>query len=98
MNDLFQALASPVRREILRLLSEGDMKAGEIAERLPIASSTLSGHLNILKSAGLVVAERQATTITYSLSMSVLEEGLTGLMAMLKVSDAEKGDTDREDT
>ena len=59
MNELFQALGDPTRREILRLLSAGDLSAGEIAERFPLAKSTLSGHFNVLKHAGLIVSEKK---------------------------------------
>jgi len=52
MNAIFQALSDPTRREILRLLRERDMTAGELAERFPLAKSTLSSHFNVLKNAG----------------------------------------------
>ncbi len=63
MNAVFQALSDPTRREILRLLRKRAMTAGEIAERFPLARSTLSGHFNILKNAGLIVAEKNGTSI-----------------------------------
>jgi DNA-binding transcriptional ArsR family regulator len=77
MNEAFQALGDPTRREILRLLRQRDMSAGELADRFELAKSTLSGHFNVLKRAGLIVAERRGTTITYSLNTSVVE-GLLG--------------------
>ncbi len=83
MNEVFQALSDPTRREILRLLRSGDRTAGEIADRFPLARSTLSGHFNVLKSAGLIVSERKATTIVYSLNVSVFEEALGAVIQLL---------------
>ncbi len=87
---MFKALGDPTRREILRLLRSGDMSAGSIAEEFPIAKSTLSGHLNVLKEANLVVTERSGTTITYSLNVGVYEEMLGAVMELLGVGDDEK--------
>lgn len=80
---VFRALADPTRRQILGLLKERDMAAGEIAERFPLAKSTLSGHFNVLKGAGLIVAERHGTSIVYSLNLSVFEEALAGLLTLV---------------
>lgn len=84
MNRVFQALSDPTRREILRLLRGRDMTAGELAERFPLARSTLSGHFNVLKHAGLIVQERRRTSIVYSLNTSALEEALAGVMALMR--------------
>jgi DNA-binding transcriptional ArsR family regulator len=78
--DVFAALSSPVRRDILALLRERDMSAGEIAERFPLSKPTLSGHFAALKQAGLVLTERRGNQILYSLNLSLLEEALLGLM------------------
>jgi ArsR family transcriptional regulator len=83
MTEVLQALADPTRREILKLLKRRDLSAGEIAERFPLAKSTLSGHFNVLKRAGLVVTERRGTTILYSLNMSALEQALASLRDLL---------------
>ncbi len=91
MDTVFRALSDPKRREILRLLRSGDMSAGEISDRFPVARSTLSGHLNVLKDAGLVVTERQGTTIMYSLNLAVYEELLATVMGLLGVGAHEKG-------
>jgi len=85
MNEVFQALSDPTRREILRLLRSSDMTAGEIAERFPLAKSTLSGHFNVLKHAGLIVAEKTGTTVVYSLNVSAVEQALTAMMNLLSV-------------
>ncbi len=80
MNDVFQALSDPTRREILRLLRQREMTAGDIAEHFQLAKSTLSGHFNVLKQADLIVAEKDGTTIIYSLNMSVVEETIAAFM------------------
>ncbi len=84
VNGVFRALGDPTRREILKLLRRRDMSAGEIADRFPLAKSTLSGHFNVLKHAGLIVAERQGTVIRYSLNVSAFEEALAAVMALLR--------------
>jgi ArsR family transcriptional regulator, arsenate/arsenite/antimonite-responsive transcriptional repressor len=83
MNEVFRALGDPTRREILRLLKRGDLSAGELAERFPLARSTLSGHFNVLRHAGLVVSERRGTRIVYSLNLSVFEEAMSGVLELL---------------
>ena len=85
MDKVFKALADPTRRGVLRLLRRGDMSAGEIAEVFPVAKSTLSGHLNVLKEANLVVTERRGTTIVYSLNVAVFEEMVEAVMEILGV-------------
>jgi ArsR family transcriptional regulator, arsenate/arsenite/antimonite-responsive transcriptional repressor len=80
MSDLFDALAHPVRRKVLRLLRQRPMSAGELSDRFDLAKPTLSGHFTVLKSAGLISAERKGTTILYRLNMSVLEEAMAALM------------------
>ena len=82
IDEVFRALNDSTRREILRLLRGRDMTAGEIAERFPLAKSTLSGHFNVLKHAGLVVTERAGTSIVYSLNVSALEEIVAAVLAL----------------
>jgi DNA-binding transcriptional ArsR family regulator len=83
-NGVFRALGDPTRRGILKLLRQRDMSAGEIADRFPLAKSTLSGHFNVLKHAGLIVAERQGTVIRYSLNVSAFEEALAAVMDLMR--------------
>ena len=75
MNDnFFQALANPYRREIIRLLKWKNCSAGEIAGHFAISKPSISRHLDVLKNAGLVTAQRKGNQIIYSLNMSVLQE------------------------
>ena len=75
--EAFKALADPTRRHILELLHTKDLTAGEIAEHFDMTKPSLSHHLNTLKTAGLVDAERDGQNIIYSLNTSVLQ----GLMS-----------------
>ncbi len=90
MNAVFQALGDPTRREILRLLRKREMTAGELAEKFPLAKSTLSGHFSILKNAGLIVAEKNGTSIVYSLNLSVVEQTMAAVMELLDVGKPNK--------
>lgn len=87
MDQLFRALSDPTRRAILRLLRDGDLSAGELAAHFPLAKSTLSGHFAILRQTGLIVSERQGTTIVYSLSIGAMEELAAAVMELLGTGD-----------
>ena len=62
----------------------------DLSERFELAKSTMSGHFNVLKHAGLVVSERSGTTIVYSLNLAAYEEALAGVMSLLGVGRKEK--------
>lgn len=74
MNIIFKALNDPTRREILQLLQERDMTAGEIVERFNISGPSISHHLDLLKQAKLVIAEKEGQYIYYSLNTTVVDE------------------------
>lgn len=57
-----EALGSPTRRAILRLLVPGARTVGGIAEKLPVSRPAVSKHLRILEGAGLVATERRGVT------------------------------------
>lgn len=69
-----KALADPIRREILNLLKQKKMSAGEIAEHFPVTGASISRHLSILKEADLIRDSREGKFIFYELNTSVLEE------------------------
>ena len=81
LNDVFEALAHPVRRKILALLRAGPMSAGQLAGHFEVSKPTLSVHFAKLRDAELVAVERQGTTLLYHLNMSILEEALSGFLA-----------------
>ncbi|MEE4207910.1 MAG: autorepressor SdpR family transcription factor [Parvularcula sp.] len=76
MASIFKALADPTRRTILELLRDGPLSAGEVAENFPFSKPTLSGHLNVLREAGLVRSEKQGQKVIYHLEVSVLEDAI----------------------
>lgn len=83
MNDsVFRALSDPTRRKILEILARGDRTAGEIAEKFPVAFASVSHHLSVLRSAGLVATERQGQNIVYRLDTTVYQELMRSLLKM----------------
>jgi len=85
LQNTLKALADPIRREILNLLKNGKMSAGEIADHFPVTGASISRHLSVLKDADLIRDTREGKFIFYELNASVLEE------IMLWISDL-KGD------
>ena len=79
--DPFDALGDGNRREILRLLSSGDLSVRELAEELPISRPAVSRHLRLLKQAGMVDDRPEGTRRLYRLS----EEGLETIRDYLTV-------------
>ncbi|CAN5920663.1 sporulation delaying system autorepressor SdpR [soil metagenome] len=80
MNTLFKALNDQTRREILELLKEKDLTAGEIADRFSISKPSISHHLDLLRQAGLVISVKQGQFILYSLNTTVLDEVVKWVM------------------
>ena len=77
--EVFEAVAQPKRREILRLLSGGEMSAGEIASHFAVTQPAVSQHLKVLKEVGLVSERRDGTRRL----LSVRPEGLADLHSFL---------------
>ena len=80
LDQTLRALSDPTRREILRLLRDGDRSAGDIGERFPMTGASVSHHLAVLKEAGLVSAVRDGRSIIYSLEATVVQELLETLL------------------
>jgi DNA-binding transcriptional ArsR family regulator len=74
MNTLFKALNDHTRREILELLREKDLTAGEIAAHFLISKPSISHHLDLLKQAELVLSVKKGQYIYYSLNTTVVDE------------------------
>ena len=74
IQDTLRALADPIRREILNMLKNGKMSAGDIADHFPVTSASISRHLSVLKDADLIRDTREGKYIYYELNASVLEE------------------------
>lgn len=80
------ALADPTRRQILRMLQERNLTAGEIGAAFQMTAPSISHHLNVLKNAELVQAQRQGQTLLYSLNSSVVQDLLKELFDLLNVN------------
>lgn len=65
--EVFEAIAQPKRREILRLLAAGERSAGELASRFEVTQPAISQHLRVLREAGLVEGRREGARRLYSL-------------------------------
>jgi DNA-binding transcriptional ArsR family regulator len=78
--DPFEALGDPNRREILRLLSNGDKPVRDIAAAMPISRPAVSRHLRLLKDAGLVAEQAQGTSRIYHLR----EQGVHAVQSYLE--------------
>lgn len=74
MNALFKSLSDPTRRQILQLLKQREMTAGEIAAHFSISKPSISHHLDLLKQAGLVSARREGQFMHYSINTTILED------------------------
>ncbi|MBQ5329247.1 MAG: winged helix-turn-helix transcriptional regulator [Oscillospiraceae bacterium] len=72
--ETFKALSDPARREILLMLREGKMSAGDIASHFDMTGATVSYHLSVLKKADLVYETKQKNFVFYELNTSVFEE------------------------
>jgi DNA-binding transcriptional ArsR family regulator len=81
----YRALGDPTRREILRLLRDGDLRAGDLAARFDMSWPSVSRHLKVLESAGLVKSVRRGGNVIYSLQTSVLQDIVTELADMAGV-------------
>ena len=76
---VFDAIAQPTRREILRLLGQGELSAGEVASRFDVTQPAISQHLKVLRETGLVSERRDGARRLYR----VRPEGLSDLHGFL---------------
>lgn len=83
-NRVFKALADPTRREILSLLGNREMTAGELAERFSTTWPTLSHHFSVLKEADLIRSRRDGQQIWYALNTTVVQDVMRWAMALVE--------------
>ena len=88
--ETFKALSDPARRQILELLRQGPLSAGEIGAHFDMTGATISYHLKILRQADLIFESREKNYIYYQLNTTVLDE------ILLWISTLKGGDTDAE--
>ncbi|MBM6830318.1 helix-turn-helix transcriptional regulator [Anaerotignum lactatifermentans] len=92
LQETWKALGDETRREILRLLRRNTMTAGEIGRHFSASGATISHHLSVLKEADLVSDRREGKYIYYELNLSVLEEVLEWVSALMGgAADERKG-------
>ena len=80
METALKAIAAPRRRQILSLVREGELSAGEIAAHFDVTRPAVSQHLTVLREAGLVSERRNGTRRLYR----ARPEGLAPLRAFLE--------------
>lgn len=83
MNSVFKALADPTRRQILGLLGNREMTAGDLAAHFDMTKPSMSHHFSVLKDADLIRARRDGQQIWYSVNTTVLQDVLTWAMDLL---------------
>ena len=74
LQNTLKALSDPIRREILGMLKDGRMSAGDIVSHFEVTGASISRHLSVLKDADLIRDEREGKFIFYELNTSVLED------------------------
>ncbi len=84
MNAIFKALNDATRREILELLKVKDLSAGEIADYFNISKPSISHHLDILKRADLISAEKKGQFVIYSMNTTIMEDVLQWILTFKK--------------
>ena len=90
MNIVFRALNDGTRREILELLKQKDLTAGEIAAHFQFSKPTISHHLDLLRQAELITADKQGQYIYYSLNTTVMDEIMKWFFQFASVPVAKK--------
>jgi DNA-binding transcriptional ArsR family regulator len=90
MNEVFDALAHPIRRQVLEMLKAGGMTAGSLADAFPVSKPTMSAHFAKLKTAGLIQGESRGGSIIYTLNLSAVEQVVMGFMERLRVGKSEE--------
>ena len=103
MDAALRAIAAPHRREILRLVGDEELAAGEIASHFDLSRPAVSQHLRVLVDAGLLESRRDATRIIYRARPEGLDElrkylevfWSTGLRRLKRAVEQEMEDTER---
>ena len=80
---LFKALSDRTRRQIITLLRERDMTAGDIASHFNMSNPSISEHLKILKNADVVFSEKQGQYVVYSLNTTVFHDMISFFMNLV---------------
>jgi ArsR family transcriptional regulator len=90
MDIVFKALSDPTRREILRLLSQGEKTAGELASKFDMTKPSMSHHFTVLKDAELISSRRNGQQIWYSLNTTVAQDAIAWVMDLVERSSGKR--------
>ncbi len=82
IQETWKAMSDATRRQILVILKEKPLTAGEIASQFQMTNATISHHLSVLKEAELISDNKKGKYIYYELNLSVLDEVMGFLMAL----------------
>jgi DNA-binding transcriptional ArsR family regulator len=85
MSSVFKALSDPTRRQVLLLLRQGPLSAGELAAHFDVSKPTMSAHFAVLRDADLIDSVKQGKSIVYCLKLSVIEDALLGFAELLGI-------------
>jgi ArsR family transcriptional regulator, arsenate/arsenite/antimonite-responsive transcriptional repressor len=96
LNNLFKALNDVTRREILEMLKNGDMTAGDIADNFDMSKPSISHHLDLLRQADLVFSVKKGQFVHYSLNMTVMDEVFAWFIQFRPVVKTEDTTTKKE--
>jgi DNA-binding transcriptional ArsR family regulator len=80
---VYKAFSDPTRREILRILKDGEMTAGQLSDRFTISGPSMSHHFSLLKQADLISARREGQQIYYSLNTTVVQDLIVALFDLI---------------
>lgn len=86
--DIFKALGHPARLTMVHAMRGGERTVGELTEIVGSDMSTVSRHLSVLRSHGIVSARKDGTTIRCTLHMGCVSDFLTCVNAFLEARDA----------
>lgn len=86
---VFQALAAAPRRAILQHLAASGLTAGEIASRFDMAKPSISQHLTILETAGLISREKRGQFVHYALVRDTVDKVLSGFLEEIGAAGSE---------
>lgn len=84
--DICLALANAKRLQILNLLKNGEMSAGEMVKAMRIPKANLSQHLSVLKQKGILVSRRGGTSMYYSIAHPKITQACSIMRAVLMES------------
>ncbi len=82
IQETWKAMSDATRRQILLILKEKPLTAGEIASHFQMTNATISHHLSVLKEAELISDNKKGKYIYYELNLSVLDEVMGFMMAL----------------